>query len=128
MPMTTKKKRTVSFPKQQIEKYIIILDLHCPETDWKSLDAVNNYMGANGPWAGLIYIGDVLDFGCISAHNERNLRAVEGKRILQDYKVCDQEILKPHEQIIRIQNKDARIIWISGNHENRLCAVRATTP
>jgi hypothetical protein len=76
-------------------------------------------MAENAPWAGLVYLGDVLDLGCISSHNEANLRAVEGQRILKDYKICDAKILQPHEQIIRKSNPKARIVWISGNHEFR---------
>jgi hypothetical protein len=57
--------------------------------------------------------GGTPNGGALSAHNAGKLRLVEGQRIIDDYNICDEEILKPHEQIIKNQNPKARIIWIS---------------
>jgi hypothetical protein len=102
------------------QKYIVIPDLHVPEHNPKSLAAVNQYIFEHAPWNGLIYLGDVLDFCCISSHNEKNLRAVEGQRLLHDYKIADEEILKAHLKLIRAKNPAARVIWLQGNHEERI--------
>jgi hypothetical protein len=114
-----KKTRSKSPPKTktQIEKYIILPDLHVPEHDAESLNVVNQFIYENAPWAGIIYLGDVLDMGCISSHNAGLLRRVEGQRLLEDYKICDEEILKPHEKII---NPNAKRYWIQGNHKWRV--------
>jgi hypothetical protein len=125
--MRTKNKRQQKPPPRQIttktevQKYIVLPDLHVPEHDAESLRAVNQFIYENPPWSGLIYLGDVLDMNCISSHNENNLRAVEGQRLLNDHKLADELVLKPHEQIIRGSNSAARIIWIQGNHGERVC-------
>jgi hypothetical protein len=118
-----KRKRKRPKPKDEVERFVVIPDLHCPEHDGQSLCAVNNFIKDNSPWAGLIYLGDVLDMNCISSHNEKNLRAVENQRLLQDYRLADELILKPHEQLIRSANSGARIVFIQGNHEQRSRAI-----
>lgn len=96
----------------------MIPDLHVPYQDGRSLLAVEKLM-TDYRFDGYIIIGDFLDFDCISSHNKNNLRAVEGKRIHADYKVAG-EILDRHQAIIRSRNKDAKFIYIEGNHENRI--------
>src|SRR5262249_17216541 len=114
-------KRKRKKPKRnEIFRVICLPDLHAPDHDTRSLATVNRFMQENGPWDFLIYLGDVLDMNCISSHNENNLRAVEGQRLLSDYKIADEEILKPHERIIRGANPAARIAWLEGNHEQRI--------
>jgi len=76
-------------------------------------------MKENAPWDGLIWIGDVLNMDCVSSHNTGKLRNVEGQRLIEDYRIADEVILKPAEKIIRDANPDARICWIQGNHEAR---------
>ena len=115
-----KKPKAKPKPELKIKRAIVLPDLHCPEHDEQSLAAVNKFMRENSPWDYLIYLGDVLDLNCISSHNETNLRAVEGQRLLSDYRLADELILKPHEAIVRGSNRDARIIYIEGNHEDRV--------
>src|SRR6516164_5195570 len=117
MRTTRRKNKNLSLrTKTKIERWIVLPDLHVPEHDTESLNAVNQFMGEH-EWDGLIYLGDVLDMNCISSHNENNLRAVEGQRLLEDYRIADEEIIKPHENIIRKSNPTARIAWLEGNHE-----------
>lgn len=66
-----------------------------------------------------LQIGDFLDFDCISSHNKNNLRAVEGKRLMLDYKVAG-EILDRHQALIRQNNPDAKFFILEGNHEHRI--------
>jgi predicted phosphodiesterase len=99
-------------------RYLILSDLHIPDEDKQSLAAVEKLLAAH-QFDGLVYIGDVLNLDCISSHNKRNLRAVESKRILDEYKIAD-EILSRHLTILRKRNPDAKVYWLEGNHEDRL--------
>jgi hypothetical protein len=106
--------------RNEIYRVVCLPDLHVPDHDARSLAAVNKFIQENGPWELLIYLGDVLDMNSISSHNINNLRAVEGQRLLADYRIADEQVIKPHEQIIRGANSAARIAWLEGNHEQRV--------
>src|SRR5207253_4459819 len=58
-------------------------------------------------------IGDFLDFDCISDHNARNLRAVEGATIEEDYRIGN-VILD------RWQGLCDKIVLLEGNHDYRV--------
>ncbi|MGO9399901.1 MAG: hypothetical protein ACLP19_18970 [Xanthobacteraceae bacterium] len=88
--------------KNKIERWIIVPDIHASvdgEHDANALAVVEEFM-ASRRWDGYLNLGDLIDFGIISSHNFGNLRAVEGGRILEEYKVAD-AILTKHEKIIR---------------------------
>ena len=101
-----------------IRAVLVIPDLQVPYEDPVALNAVEQYMAAHR-WDQVIYIGDFLDFDCISSHNKNNLRAVEGKRILLDYEMGN-DILDRHEELVYKRNKNALFTLIEGNHEHRM--------
>ena len=111
--LTTKdKKRT-----NNIETWIILPDIHASVDgchDANALACVEEFM-ASRKWDGYLNLGDLFDFGIISSHNKDNLRAVEGGRILEKYRVAD-AILTKHENIIRGNNPEARMVLLEGNH------------
>jgi len=55
--------------------------------------------------------GDFMDLGCISHFNKLNIRAVEDKRIKEDFK-------KANRYIRDLRKYTDKIVYIEGNHEN----------
>lgn len=123
--VTTKKNKKLQRPrptkKNNIERWIVLPDIHASvdgEHDANALATVEEFI-ASRRWDGYLNLGDLIDFSIISSHNIGNLRAVEGGRILEEYKVAD-AILTRHEKIIRTNNPQARMIYLEGNHEFRI--------
>ena len=109
-------------PPAKIERWIVIPDIHCSvagDHDVYALATAEEFM-ASQVWDGYLNLGDLIDFGIIAInHNVNNLRAVEGGRILEEYKVAD-KILTRHEKIIRSNNPSARMVYCEGNHCDRI--------
>jgi len=101
-----------------MEKWLVLSDLQVPYHDLRSLAAVEKYMAAH-KWDGLIYIGDFLDFDCISSFNQGFPRRTEGKRLLNDFDVAN-KILDRHQKIIKSRNRKAKFVLLEGNHEDRV--------
>jgi hypothetical protein len=105
----------------KIERWIVIPDIHCSVSgshDADSLATVAEFLKTQR-FDGFINLGDLIDFSIISHHNLETLRAVEGGRILEEYR-CADAILAKHEQIIRGNNPKAKMIYLEGNHEHRI--------
>jgi predicted phosphodiesterase len=79
------------------------------------MEAVNAYM-CSQRWDVLVYLGDVMDFNCISSHNKHNLRAVEGQSLAKDYEYAN-ACLECHAAFV---GKDCKLIYIQGNHDERV--------
>lgn len=101
-----------------VKRLLALPDIHTPYEDRRSLLAVEKFM-ADYRFDTYLLIGDFLDFDCISSHNQNNLRAVEGKRLMLDYEHAG-KVLDRHQAIIRANNPDAEFVYIEGNHENRI--------
>src|SRR5256885_14751425 len=100
----------------KLHKVVVIPDLHVRAKpggeDKKSLSAVEKFIKDFKPNE-IICIGDFLDFDCISDHNARNLRAVEGATIEEDYRIGN-VILD------RWQGLCDKIVLLEGNHDYRV--------
>ncbi len=105
--------------KHYIKKWIIVSDLQIPYEDVRSLAAVEKYMAAHR-WDGLIYIGDLLDFDAISSFNIGSPGLTEGKRLSADFSRAS-KMIDRHIKLVRGKhNKDAKIVYLEGNHEERV--------
>lgn len=102
----------------KVARWLVIPDPQVPYHDKRSLAAVEKYM-ADERWDGVIYLGDLMDFDCISSFNKENLRAIETKRLQKDYDIAN-EILDRHQKIVRARNRRATFVLIEGNHEYRV--------
>lgn len=76
--------------------------------------AVEKYM-ADHKWDGLLYLGDLMDFDIISSHNKNNLRAVEGRRMSDEYEY-GRRFLDRHRKIV---GKNTKMVLLEGNHDYR---------
>jgi predicted phosphodiesterase len=103
---------------KQLSRWLVIPDTHIPFHDKKSLTAIEKLM-ADYKFDGWLHLGDLMDFNSISSHNLNNLRAVEGQRILSDYKIAA-EFLDRQQGIVRKNNPHAKFVVIEGNHDQRI--------
>lgn len=102
----------------KIRSWLILSDLQIPFEDPKTLRAVEKYMAAH-TWAGLLYIGDFMDFDFISSFNDQNLRATANRTFKQDYAYAN-KILDRHQLLIWENNPYAKFVMLEGNHEERV--------
>jgi len=100
----------------QIQKTILLPDIHYPHYDLKVMDAVGEFMMDYDPDE-VVYMGDQLSLDCISGWNRNKPLLKEGQRLIRDFNNFNKDVLKVHENITR---PDARRVFMIGNHEQRL--------
>lgn len=100
----------------QIQKTVLLPDIHHPHIDSKVLNTINEFIFDYDPDE-LVYMGDQISLDCISAWNRHKPLLKEGKRLIKDFNNFNNEILKVHENITR---RDIRRTFIIGNHEYRI--------
>lgn len=100
----------------EIQKTVLLPDIHYPHYDEKVLDAVGQFIIAYQPHE-LVYMGDQLALDCISGWNKRKPLLKEGQRLVKDYENFNSDILLSHE---RITGPETRRIFMIGNHEQRV--------
>lgn len=94
-------------------RVVYLPDIHTPMEDKFSLAAVKTYLFKTQPDE-IIIGGDFLDLNCISSHNAKNLRAVEGQTIEKDIKYAN-TVLDSLQAVCPV-----KFTYIEGNHEFRL--------
>lgn len=95
---------------------IALFDIHYPTHDKAALNVVKQFIKDFKP-DHLVYGGDQLDMDTLSVFNIKKPKLLEGKRLKQEYRDFDAEILKPIEQAVPSSCKKYFII---GNHEYRV--------
>ncbi len=100
----------------EIQKTILLPDIHYPHNEPAVMDAVEEFILDYQPNE-LVYMGDQLSLDCISSWNKKKPLLKEGQRLIKDYELFDEEILKVHENITE---SDTRRTFMIGNHEQRV--------
>ena len=100
----------------QVQKTVLLPDIHHPHCDGRTMDVLNEFIFDYDPDE-LVYMGDQMSLDCISFWNKNRPLLKEGQRLLKDYNNFNNDILKVHENITRT---DIRRTFIMGNHENRV--------
>ena len=100
----------------QIQKTILLPDIHYPHYDLKVMDAVGEFMVDYDPDE-IIYMGDQLSLDCISGWNKNKPLLKEGQRLIRDFNNFDKDVLQLHERLTR---SDTKRTFFIGNHEQRL--------
>jgi len=100
----------------QVQKTILLPDIHYPHCDKRTMDAVNEFVFDYDPDE-LVYMGDQMSLDCISFWNKYKPLLKEGQRLMKDYNMFNKNILEVHENITR---SDIRRTFMIGNHENRI--------
>ncbi len=98
-----------------IRKVLVLPDIHYPYEDKKTMKAVEKYM-ASQKWDELIYLGDVLDFDCISSHNKHKPGLTANKSVKHDYDYVNKKF-QLHRSIVGF---NCKITFIEGNHDQRV--------
>lgn len=99
----------------KIKKVILLPDIHYPEHSKKCLTLVNKFIKDFNPDT-IIYQGDQLDLGSISAWDKDKPLLKESKRLWKEYTDFDNDVLKVHETITK---RACERVFIIGNHEYR---------
>jgi predicted phosphodiesterase len=97
---------------------LVLPDIHIPYEDKQTLAAVLRY-AADERWDHAVLLGDVMDFNCISAHNNGRPRLVEGESLGDDYDAGN-AFLDSLSKAVRRKNPDCKIAFLEGNHEYRV--------
>lgn len=100
----------------QIQKTMLLPDIHYPHFDERVMDSVGEFMVDYQPDE-IVYMGDQLSLDCISGWNKRKPLLKEGQRLIKDYENFNQDILEVHEGIT---GPETRKVFMIGNHEQRI--------
>ncbi len=112
----TKSKTDVDESSWEIQKTILLPDIHHPHIDERGMEALNQFMFDYDPDE-LVYMGDQVSLDCISYWNKKKPLLKEGQRLIKDFDNFDKDILQLHENLTR---DDIRRTFMIGNHENRI--------
>src|ERR1035438_2762283 len=82
----------LAVPRTKNLRVLVLPDLHLRPAcngepsgeDVQSLAAVERYV-KDYKWDEVVQLGDLMSWDCISSHNLKNLRAVEGRTIQKEY-------------------------------------------
>jgi predicted phosphodiesterase len=105
----------VSALKGKPQRWIILPDTHLPYEDKAAYRAIEKYMGDHR-WDGWVQLGDLIDFNEISRFEEDNNRLDKVGAIGRSYAAAE-AFLDRHRSII---GRKARMVYIEGNHEQRV--------
>lgn len=101
-----------------MSRWLVIPDTHLPYEDKRATSAVLDHASRHR-WDGVIHLGDWLDCFTLSKFNEGKPRLTAGKTVSQEMDYAN-EWIEGFCKTVRRQNKAARIVYIQGNHEERL--------
>ncbi len=108
----------------EIQKTVLLPDIHHPHCDDRTMDVVNEFIFDYDPDE-LVYMGDQMSLDCVSFWNKKKPLLKEGQRLKKDYENFNREILQTHENITR---QDIRRTFIMGNHEERVISYVEENP
>jgi len=92
--------------------------VHLPFEDRKTMKAVEAYM-ADEAWDVYINLGDLMDFNCIARFNDGLPRRKMGQTLRKDYDYAN-EFLDRHLAAVRKKNGECRVVFLEGNHDERI--------
>lgn len=92
--------------------------MHLPFEDRKTIQAVEAYL-ADEAWDYYINLGDFLDFNCIARFNDDAPRKKQGETLWDDYEYAN-AFLERHLDAVRTGNADCHVVFLEGNHEERI--------
>lgn len=101
----------------KIQKAIVFGDSQAPFTNSKTIMVLEKYLKSQ-KWDYLIYLGDMLDYFCISRFNEGKPGMLEGKSILAELKE-GKTMIERQIRLVRENNPHCKVIYLEGNHETR---------
>lgn len=112
----TKRKTDFEDSAWEIQKTVLMPDLHYPHVDERVFEVLNEFIFDYDPDE-LVYMGDQISLDCISFWNKKKPLLKEGQRLVNDFNGFNENVLMLHENITR---SDIRRTFIIGNHEERI--------
>jgi len=100
----------------QIQKTVLLPDIHHPHYEQRIMNCVNDFIIDYDPDE-LCYMGDQMSLDCISWWHRDKPLLKEGQRLIKDYNMFNKDILQVHESITR---PGIRRTFMIGNHEYRV--------
>jgi len=97
---------------------IVLPDCHVPFEDTRTMRAVEKYM-ADERWDWYVNLGDFLDLNCVSSFAAKQPGTKEGQRLVDDF-VYAGAFLDRHLDAARRRNRQCRVTFLEGNHEERI--------
>lgn len=107
-----------------LERWISLADIHCPEHDRKTWNAIKSYIRKNRV-DGIILQGDQLDLACVSHWNKSKPGLKTKGNLKHDLDTFEKEFLTPLEAMLP---KGAQKIFMWGNHERFLDDIAEEAP
>jgi predicted phosphodiesterase len=103
--------------KMNTQEILVITDTHIPWDDERTLWPIEQYMMRH-ELTEMIHLGDLMDLGCISHWNEGMAKTMAEQTQFEDDLAMTELALDRWLKILRANNKNAKLTWIEGNHEN----------
>jgi hypothetical protein len=100
----------------EIQKTVLLPDIHSPHYEQRVMDAVNEFIVDYQPNE-IVYMGDQISLDCVSAWNKRRPLLKEGQRLIKEYENFNDNVLEVHEGLTQ---NDTRRVFMMGNHEERI--------
>lgn len=107
----------MKYSASDIEKWVVLPDIHLPYMDMKTMRAVEWFLEDN-QFDGWLCLGDLLDFNEISKFNQDAPRR-RTELVKQTFEAGN-TFLDRQQKIIRKNNKNSRFVYLEGNHEFRV--------
>ena len=97
------------------EKGVVLFDIHYPDHDQKAIDIALQFVEDLRP-SYFVLAGDQMDMATISSFNKHKILLLEKKRLKEDYRGFQKDILDKFENILP---NDCKKFYIIGNHDMR---------
>jgi predicted phosphodiesterase len=116
IPSGSKFRLKVATVSKKPELYVVLSDIHYPVHSKRAIKAVFEFIRRN-PVAGLVLLGDFLDFETISHHTAHKPRLRRRGGYQHDIDGFKRDVLNPLEKLLP---RDTKRICVFGNHERFL--------
>lgn len=103
---------------------VVLFDIHYPEHDIASLNIALSFIEDFQPDI-FVFGGDQLDMSSIATFNKHKPKLVENKRLKQDYKGFQADVL---DKLDKSLPPSCQKYWIVGNHEQRTTWLTESQP
>lgn len=105
----------VDTPQGAVQRWIVLPDPHVPHQDERTNEALLHYI-MDHKWDGWLCLGDLCDFDAISHWTKSQIRLVQGKSVMNQYKTAN-AYLEQHYHALAENNPDVRMVLLEGNHD-----------
>lgn len=110
--------RKLKLKQKGITRLLVFPDTQFPDVDWKTMNAVEQFIDDSPKFDIFLQMGDFMDFMYCSRWTKGNLRALENKRFIKDYKEAN-AWLDHLVGVLKSNNSKIDMHILEGNHDQR---------